>query len=130
MIDFRDVDEAKQVRLDLGTKVPEFRVLEGADVAIAGVIDEHVEGAQRLDRRIDRVARRLLVGHVERKRPNPVAIPIDQECRQAYPSAFAGRLRPSLRLTRSDATSSGFPRRRRWRYPGRPPVARARPRAS
>jgi hypothetical protein len=44
-------DNAKQVRLDLGTKVREFRVLDGADVAIAGVIDEHVEAVARLSLR-------------------------------------------------------------------------------
>src|ERR1700730_7554954 len=108
---FRDVDDAKQVRLDLGTKVREFRILDGADVAIAGVIDKHVEAAERLYRRIDRVARGLLVGHVERKRPNSGAIPIDQISELAWiarrseqPVAF-GKHRLSQLAAQSPRTS-------------------------
>jgi hypothetical protein len=53
-----DVDDAEEVGLDLRAEFVDARVLYGADVAIARVVDEHVESPESVDTRRDGVARR------------------------------------------------------------------------
>jgi hypothetical protein len=56
-----DVDYAEQVRLDLRAERGEVGFLDGRDVAVPGIVDEHVDPTEPLRRGLDRPARACLV---------------------------------------------------------------------
>lgn len=70
-------DDAKKTRLDLSPKVGERGVFHGAYIAIPGVIDQHIQDAERLNCCIDSVPGLRFACHIQRKCPHPVAVPVD-----------------------------------------------------
>src|SRR5580704_1959182 len=73
-----DVDHAEEIRLNLRTKLVEACVFDRTDVAIPGIVDEHVEPSKCLGRYGDGMDGLLLVGHIQRNGSHLVAIPLDQ----------------------------------------------------
>src|SRR5207237_9360152 len=73
-----NVDHAEQSRFDLRAEVLHARVFDRSEVAVASVVDEHVETAERVDCRLDRCRRGALVCYVESYRANLVAVALDQ----------------------------------------------------
>ena len=64
-------DQPEHVRLELPTDVVHVERLDGTRLAVAGVVDEHTDGALGLLDRGHGRAHRLLVGHVEGERAAP-----------------------------------------------------------
>ena len=73
-----DVDDAEEIRLNLRTKFVEAGVFDRADVAVPGIVGEHVEPSEGPCRYGDGMGRRLLVRHIKRNGAHLVAIPLDQ----------------------------------------------------
>src|ERR1700723_178512 len=73
-----DVDEAKEVRLNLITKAPFRHLFDGGAIGIARVVDNDVEGAKSIDGCIDGILRCTRVGDVERKRQDVLTIRLGQ----------------------------------------------------
>ena len=69
-----DVHRAEQVRLDLGAHLRGADLFEVAGVEVAGVVDQHVDATEPLDRRIDGRLGRGGVGDVERHRQQVVVL--------------------------------------------------------
>ena len=61
-------DQAEHVGLELPANLVERHRLDGARLAVAGVVDQHADGALGLGHRVDGGAHRGLVGHVEGER--------------------------------------------------------------
>src|SRR4029077_717210 len=68
-------DDTKKIRLDLSPKVGKRGVFYGAYVAIAGIVDKHIQAAERLNSCIDSVPGLGFVRNIQRKSPHPVAVP-------------------------------------------------------
>ena len=68
-----DDDDAEQVRLDLRAEVLEARLLDGPDVAVSGIVDQHVEPAEHLDGLAHGLVRGPRVGDVEREGEHVIA---------------------------------------------------------
>jgi hypothetical protein len=49
-------------------------LLDGRDVGVAGVVHDHIEGSERVDRHLDSRARGRGVGDVERDRADAIAV--------------------------------------------------------
>jgi hypothetical protein len=62
----------------LGAKVLNCCVLDRGKVSIAGVVDQHVEAAERVSGQLDCRDGGLLVGHIERNGAHVVAVTLDQ----------------------------------------------------
>jgi hypothetical protein len=104
----RDVGDAEEVGLDLRAKVVVGHVLDGADVAVPGVVDHDVETAESLDGLLHGRACRSRIGHVERDRANAIAVLRDQ-CRQVVrPTRGGDDAGPAART----ALASALPRPR------------------
>src|ERR1700722_14154766 len=73
-----DVDEAKEVCLNLITKAPFRHLFDGGAVGIARVVDNDVEGAERIDGGLDGPLRCARVSDVERKRQDVLAVQLGQ----------------------------------------------------
>src|SRR5207253_1731247 len=99
--ELRQPDEAEDVGLELAAHLGHRHLLEGALLAVAGIVDQHADRALGALDRLDRGAHRGFVAHVECERPAAAAP------ERAY------RLRP--------------PRRRRDRPAARRETRRARP---
>src|SRR5260370_1143843 len=74
----REFEAPEQVRLDRGADVFEARILDRADVAIAGVVHEHVEPAEGSAGLLDGVPRRARVRDVQGAGADLLTVPIDQ----------------------------------------------------
>jgi hypothetical protein len=70
-------DDTKKIRLDLSPKVGERGVFHGAYIAIAGVVDKHIQAAKGLNCCIDSVLGLRFARNIQRKSSHPVAIPAD-----------------------------------------------------
>jgi hypothetical protein len=70
-------DDTKKIRLDLSPKVREGGVFHGAYIAVAGVVDEHIHDAKRLNCCIDSVLGLRFVRNIQRKSSRPVTVPAD-----------------------------------------------------
>jgi hypothetical protein len=68
------VDPAEQVGLDLGAEVVAGDVLDGGEVGVAGVVDDHVEPSEPVDGRSHRRLGGREVGDVERERVDAIAV--------------------------------------------------------
>jgi hypothetical protein len=62
---FGDVDDAEEIGLNLCAELGEARILDRADIAIARIVDEHIELPEGVDSRLDGIARCTRIGHVE-----------------------------------------------------------------
>ena len=60
-----DDDGAEQIDLDLLTERGQARVLDRSEIAIAGIVHDHIDAAERLHGEADGRLRGRLVGHVE-----------------------------------------------------------------
>ena len=77
-----DVDDAEEVRVDLGAEVLGGDVLDRGEVGVAGVVDDDVEAAERLDRRPHGGLGGGRVGDVEGHLAEPVAVRVDEVVEQ------------------------------------------------
>jgi hypothetical protein len=75
---FGDVDDAKQVRVDLRAKRVERHVLDGGEVGVAGVVDYDVEAAERVNRALHGLVGGRILGDVERDGGDLVAVASDE----------------------------------------------------
>src|ERR1700722_9775238 len=73
-----DVDEAKEVCLNLIAKAPFRHLFDGSAVGIARIVDNDVEGAKRTGGCIDGTLRCTRVSDVERKRQDVLAVRLGQ----------------------------------------------------
>ena len=98
---FSHDDDTKKIRLDLSPKVGERGVFHGAYIAIAGVIDKHIQDAKGLNCCIDSVLGLRFARNIQRKSSHPVAVPADNvvelegiaSCRDDAMAGFEGGLR-------------------------------------
>jgi hypothetical protein len=74
----RDPEGAEEVRLQLVADVGLAQLLDEAEVAVAGVVDDDVEPAEALVRLLDGCDVRVAVGDVEGDRQQPVAVGLDE----------------------------------------------------
>src|SRR2546430_1576788 len=61
----RDVDDPEQIRLDLRAEDIVRHIFDRRKDGVAGVVDDDIEAAKRVDRQLDGRLRRLGVGYVE-----------------------------------------------------------------
>ena len=66
----RQVDDTEQVGLDLRTKVIRSHLLERRGMAITRIVDQHIEAAKGIERKLHRLLRGLLVGDVQGDDPH------------------------------------------------------------
>ena len=83
-----DVDDAIEIRVDLRAEVVERDVLGRVGVGVAGVVDEHVDAAERVDCLGDCARGLFRLRHVERHRADAIAVRVDQ---RAEIAGLAGR---------------------------------------
>ncbi len=69
-----DVDDTEQIGLDLRTEVRRVELLEGCNVSEAGIVDQHIETAELIERHLHSRLRRCRVGYVEGHGPHAVAV--------------------------------------------------------
>jgi hypothetical protein len=62
----------------LGAEIFDARVLDGADVAVTGLIAENVEPAEASDCFVDDANRSLRIGYVELNGPNAITEALDE----------------------------------------------------
>ncbi len=79
------MDDTEQVRFDLRADILEACVLYRADIAIARIVDEHIEPAEGFDRRLDGIACCLRVGDIEGQGADLIAV-----CCSTRPASWAG----------------------------------------
>ena len=84
---FRDVDDAEQVRLDLGAKVILGGVLDGRGVGIPGIVDHHVERAEDVERRADDGPSCRGISDVKCGRSDPVTVLLYQVVQSSGPTS-------------------------------------------
>ena len=73
-----DVDDAKEVGVDLSAEILERDVLDRREVGVPGVVDDDVDPSEVLDAGGDRRLRRGGIGDIEGERQDPVAVGGDQ----------------------------------------------------
>jgi hypothetical protein len=74
----RYVHDAPEVCVDLTLELIFGHVLEGCDKTIAGIVDEHINASEALDRRIHSGADLLRVAYIEGQRKNLRAVLLNQ----------------------------------------------------
>ena len=79
--------DAPEVRLELGAEVGLVAGLDRRDVRVAGVVDHDVEAAEAFHAGVDRGLDGVGVGHVERERKYPVAVPFGEPGELLGPAA-------------------------------------------
>jgi hypothetical protein len=73
-----DVDDAEDIRLNLRTKFVEAGIFDRADVAVPGIVGEHIEPSEGLCRYGYGMGRRLLLPYIKSNGAHLVAKPLDQ----------------------------------------------------
>src|ERR1700730_9332822 len=73
-----DVDDAEEIRLNLRTKFVEARIFDRADVAIAGIVGEHVQPSEGLCCYGNGMGGCLFVRHIKRNGAYLVTIPLHE----------------------------------------------------
>src|SRR5713101_7803002 len=73
-----EIDDAEQIRLDLGAYVFEARIFDRADIAIARIVHEYIETGEPLDRRRDGITGPMWIGDVEGEGVDLMAIALRQ----------------------------------------------------
>ena len=109
----RDVVDAPEVGLELGAEVLVVAGLDGRDVGVAGVVDDHVEAAEPLARLGDRRAgARLGVGDVESDGLDASAVLGDEVVELLGPAGGGGDAVAGLRARRGPGRGRGRVRSR------------------
>ena len=74
----RDVHDTVEVGVDLRPERVDRRVLERAQVAVPGVVDDDIDATERLLGLSDHARSRVVVGHVEPQGKHRVAVLVDE----------------------------------------------------
>ncbi len=60
-----DDDRSEEVRFDLGTELGKACILNRADIAVTCIVDENIQPAEPVDRRLHGRCGRPLIGYIE-----------------------------------------------------------------
>jgi hypothetical protein len=95
----RHIEYAEEVGFELRAEIGVIDIFDRRDVAVARVVDNDIEMAERIDCMLNGGFRGLWIGDVERHGSHAFAVSFDQ-LRQVFDPASGGRPQARLRSTR------------------------------